>query len=457
MKFFKEKLNKELDKLVPEMSETVRNAKINAARQESKPKRQPQNGGYRKFLPSFMAGLTAVMLAVVGIVSLVGNPTVDKTSFLTVEINPKVSFVSDSNGNVVNLVAENEEADIMLADADFVSSVVGKDLSSAVTAYVDRAARLGYLDVSERGDAVKISSVCKDGRNDAEYVKNSLEEYFRGKGFYSVVVADYVDFNSFTHQNGFGNSSFDEVFEGLKYKNKFFTVRQATEMDVGGWKNFYRENIVYGKIKDYFGGEVSKRLDDIRRHSADINELVELNGVIENHPDNPNDIFKDYWAVKKYSSSVGEGEFKTHMEEMTAKLQAYKSLYGKSVDSVQELNIINARYAIMPVETITSIVSDFTNNLFDAFFEDLSAVLEYVGFDSARIEYLAQTPDDFAEYKNKSIETLGAQANALADKNRQFYEQERLAISKDGYDEFVNGLVSQYGSLEDYWQATQVK
>jgi hypothetical protein len=108
----------------------------------------------------------------------------------SLEINPKVMFSVDGNDKITNVVALNEDADVVLSGDNVIASIKGKQAGEGAKIFVDYCAQLGYLDVSSQG-AVKLTSVGDTN------IKSSLEDYFRQKGAFFAVVEEKTSEQNF--------------------------------------------------------------------------------------------------------------------------------------------------------------------------------------------------------------------------------------------------------------------
>ena len=153
----------ELDSITPKLSDDVKSAPISL-----RDGNDINNCGVavkrRYNSKALIVAAAAILpcLAIVGTVLLV--PKKPSAGVFTVEINPAVSFVTDGD-LVTGVMAVNEDADVVLSVSEVRENIVGKKIDEAVIYYVDCAAKLGYLDISNEGSAVRVSG-CKDFNSD---------------------------------------------------------------------------------------------------------------------------------------------------------------------------------------------------------------------------------------------------------------------------------------------------
>lgn len=191
---WKNKWKKELNSVVPKLSDTVLNTPTEKV--EIKSERVKSR---RKFI-SFGALSFAAVLVLTLVVGfyLLQPPTVPETVF-AVEINPAAAFVLDKNDKVKSVTAINSDADVILSSEENLNEIIGKSANQAVEKFVDIAAKYGYIDLSDiTGQttlaAVRISSC---GAKNFESLRASVESFLSGKGIPSVVFTQKVEERDF--------------------------------------------------------------------------------------------------------------------------------------------------------------------------------------------------------------------------------------------------------------------
>lgn len=215
------------------------------------------NGGGTAALKK-KAGITAVscfaLVAIVLTVFLclwfcVFNQTTDVFSgnFVTVEINPSVILSLDENGKVIKAVSLNDDADVILSDESAQGEIVGKDLKTAVNAYVDYAAKLGYVDLLS--DAVKIYGTDKDTVDNAV---RSLQNYLKKDGIFAVVVNGGVDIEKIAQNCSAENVTLADVANSVKKLNSLNIENATVNLTLEELIDEYKSKILQDKtIKEY--------------------------------------------------------------------------------------------------------------------------------------------------------------------------------------------------------------
>lgn len=102
-------------------------------------------------------------------------------SMVSIDVNPSVSLVLDQNDKVLSVIAENEDAQIMIYETDF----SGMTVEAATKKLADLAVEYGYLSESNRGVSVTAQGEV-DLSKVQEAVKNSFSQAANGE--YTVNV-----------------------------------------------------------------------------------------------------------------------------------------------------------------------------------------------------------------------------------------------------------------------------
>jgi hypothetical protein len=121
-----------------------------------------------------MAGLGA------GLVACKPAEEAKAESLVSIDVNPSVSLLLDGENKVLSVVAENEDAQVLLYNENF----VGLTAEQATQKIADLAVELGYLNENNRG-----VSITAQGKIDQASVEAAVKGAFEsallagGKGF----------------------------------------------------------------------------------------------------------------------------------------------------------------------------------------------------------------------------------------------------------------------------------
>lgn len=128
-----------------------------------------------KILAASLSGAMVVSLA-----AACGNGGKDEgkaVSYVGIDVNPSVSLVLDKNDTVLSVLADNEDAQVLL----YGENLVGMSADEAAKKIAELSVELGYLNENNRG--VNITVEGKGGRGKAfERRRGLLRSRRRGAG-----------------------------------------------------------------------------------------------------------------------------------------------------------------------------------------------------------------------------------------------------------------------------------
>ena len=203
--FFKQ-LNRELQDAAPPLSERLKEEPIcSALREKSGDGRDSRTRGKtagrvsKKRLTAILASAAALILVcIVGLTAFFLGPSVSPTVYacMYIDINPSLALTLDENYNVRKVVSRNADADTLIGDESFVSSLTGLSAQEAAVKVAERAAKSGYLSLRGSGSKDDYNEIGVTVRSNAavkEETLNSIEEklvgFFCENGVYVYVNA----------------------------------------------------------------------------------------------------------------------------------------------------------------------------------------------------------------------------------------------------------------------------
>jgi len=137
--------------------------------------------------------MAIITVAIVLVLSLGGYFTYRSVAYadslVTIDINPSVQFVVNNQDKVTNVIALNEDAEIVLSGLD---SLIGLDSVVATEQYLAEATLLGFIDVdadSEDPNAVLVTVICDGDAAQTRLTKrlqNSVNDYMKNNGIWGV-------------------------------------------------------------------------------------------------------------------------------------------------------------------------------------------------------------------------------------------------------------------------------
>ena len=193
-KDLKRRLEDELESIAPKMSQRVANAPIGTSSEGgAKRARAPRRKVRFTVAVSAIAAVLviAIVLAVVVPPLFETVPEQGEAGYLLMNINPDVEILFDEDGKVTSVKSGNADADVLLADESFRSSLVGESVDTAAAAVAERALEMGYIDGDATSpDAVGLTVVGGDG---VAKIGAAVRAAFVDAGAACVVVAKTAD------------------------------------------------------------------------------------------------------------------------------------------------------------------------------------------------------------------------------------------------------------------------
>ena len=450
MKSWKKRWNEELDKIVPELRSDIKNAPFPGVIAQA-------DGGNTAALARNRQKIIALTVLFTGVVCLfiacflLFKPK-NRDSFLfQIEINPSVCISTDENGMVTGVIGTNADADTLLSAADAEENIIGLDVDDAIVYYTDYAIKLGYLDVTTSGSAVRITAC--GGENLLEKSEFALENYFTAKGIYSIVVTESVGEAEFAGRSGLPSRSAQAMAEYVTRAQTLYTQRNAEGLTIQEMQSFYKENVLDRSLLDLTQRNLKDHLELIRKNAADIENLCDLYGRIYRHEDNPATLLKDYWEVKKIYGDTATGEFSDLMSAMDEALENYEADYGVKITNYVQLQNAAKSYLDLSVEYLEELLRDFTAKVFDEHFSALKEIMSACGIADDSFDDLLRLPETVEEYYEKTTAAMESEYNYRLDRYKDVYDEFRAPLSEAEYDVFVSSVIEQYGSLHEYWEA----
>ncbi len=455
MKSWKNRWKDELDSIVPDLRGDVKDAAIPTVADSV------NNNGDTAVLSRkkpFIIAITAVFLAFLCTLTVCLSVLLPKKSgvfLFTVEINPAVSMSVDADGKVTGVIASNNDADVILSVDGVTENIIGKTLEEAAVYYTDCAARLGYIDLSQKSGAVRISAYSdKDAGKLLEISRTALQNYFTERGVFAAVIGEAVGKAEICERSRIPSSVKDgELEEYVKSQIPLFAEREAADKSIEQLQDIYGSNILESKLSVLIGNSLKINIDKVKQNALDIANLFDLYNEIFNHADNPAILLKDYWEVKKYYGDSLTGEFAQLVNRMDKALEKYEADYGVRITSITELTKAVKSYTVVTVEKITALIENFTLELFEACSEQLSEIMRVTGIVSDKVLSLMQLPQSAQEYCEKVKDAIGAEYEYRLKEYAEAYNTERVPLTDRDYESFTEQLEERYGSLSAYWQS----
>lgn len=456
MRSWKKQLKAEFDKSVPSLKPEIINAPINSRRNEETEQKiildKPEKNKKSFFGKGFFVGATCVtmiaiiftVLGIMGVFNPTITPSADNKYVYMLEINPSVAFVTDEQGNVLDVRSFNEDSDIVLSDEAILQSIQSSKVVDAVSIYVDTASKLGYLDLSEK-TAVKLTTTDQTNKDTFAEISKGLQNYFMNNGIFAVVVENSVSIEEFCAKLGItAQKSLSDLANALDSLSVMIGERISGSVDSEYIKELYETFVLNMQTFELIKDELSDNVDRISDCIGSIKDISVLSLKILTDKDNPFIISADYWTIKKYGNNDYTPEFSALMQQMDELIADYNQKFGVEIVSLDGLR-----------DTLDALknfdLDDFTFDKFKNSLSEYVTILKSAGFNVDVLQKISDIPSSYEQYVEQFKSVTDELYKSKIEKYKSIYEQSRTPITANEYDDFISQIIAEYGSLENFW------
>lgn len=458
MKSWKKRLNEEFEAAVPALSREVLNAPVQSVKEEEKPRAKKISPLKKRlfFGSGFAAAALAVVFTVLGVTGVFAPPAAPKLAggVYTLEINPAVVFVTAENGKVLSVKSLNEDADVVLSDEKTRDKLINAPISEAVVAYTDAVVKAGYIDITKRENAVKLSYVEWVDEDRLNSVTESLQDYFKQKGVYAAIVEKFLTKRELCEKVGVAvTNKTDELFNELESLSAFFADRSVKNATTEELQNLYNEYIVGKSTLEYVKKELISRISDIAEGALLLKEIGVCNAKIFTSIYNPGLIINyDYWRIKSTPNLTYNEEFAALIKEMDGLIDEYEQKFGKKIATLDEYNAVRDAFSAFQDVNIKDFLTSLTVENFRSSLGKYITVLKNIGYDTSALEAIINAPQTAEEYFGQ-LRVVMRQTLLSREKGfENVYSAPREQISATDYDDYISEIIAKYGSLENFWE-----
>ena len=457
MKSWKKRLNEEFEAAVPALSREVLNAPVQSVKEEEKPRAKKISPlKKRLFFGSGFAAALAIVFTVLGVTGVFAPPAAPKLAggVYTLEINPAVVFVTAENGKVLSVKSLNEDADVVLSDEKTRDKLINAPINEAVVAYTDAVVKAGYIDITKRENAVKLSYVEWVDEDRLNSVTESLQDYFKQKGVYAAIVEKFLTKRELCEKVGVAvTNKTDELLDELKGLSAFFADRSVKNASTEELQNLYNEYIVGKSTLEYVKKELISRISDIAEGALLLKEIGICNAKIFTSIYNPGLIINyDYWRIKSTPNLTYNEEFAALIKEMDGLIDEYEQKFGKKIATLDEYNAVRDAFSAFQDVNIKDFLTSLTVADFRSSLGKYITVLKNIGYDTSALETIINAPQTAEEYFGQ-LRVVMRQTLLSREKGfENVYSAPREQISATDYDDYISEIIAKYGSLENFWE-----
>lgn len=458
MKNWKKRLNEEFEAAVPALSREVLNAPVQSVKEEEKPRAKKISPLKKRlfFGSGFAAAALAIVFTVLGVTGVFAPPAAPKLAggVYTLEINPAVVFVTAENGKVLSVKSLNEDADVVLSDEKTRDKLINAPINEAVVAYTDAVVKAGYIDITKRENAVKLSYVEWVDEDRLNSVTESLQDYFKQKGVYAAIVEKFLTKRELCEKVGVAvTNKTDELLDELEGLSAFFADRSVKNASTEELQNLYNEYIVGKSTLEYVKKELISRISDIAEGALLLKEIGVCNAKIFTSIHNPGFIIHyDYWGIKNTPNLTYNEEFAALIKEMDGLIDEYEQKFGKKIATSDEYNAVRDAFSAFQDVNIKDFLTSLTVADFRSSLGKYITVLKNIGYDTSALEAIINAPQTAEEYFGQ-LRVITRQTLLSREKGfENVYSAPREQISATDYDDYISEITAKYGSLEKFWE-----
>lgn len=458
MKSWKKRLNEEFEAAVPALSREVLNAPVQSVKEEEKPRAKKISPLKKRlfFGSGFAAAALAIVFTVLGVTGVFAPPAAPKLAggVYTLEINPAVVFVTAENGKVLSVKSLNEDADVVLSDEKTRDKLINAPINEAVVAYTDAVVKAGYIDITKRENAVKLSYVEWVDEDRLNSVTESLQDYFKQKGVYAAIVEKFLTKRELCEKVGVAvTNKTDELFNELEGLSAFFADRSVKNASTEELQNLYNEYIVGKSTLEYVKKELISRISDIAEGALLLKEIGVCNAKIFTSIHNPGFIIHyDYWGIKNTPNLTYGEEFAALIKEMDGLIDEYEQKFGKKIATTDEYDAVRDAFSAFQDVNIKDFLTSLTVENFRSSLGKYITVLKNIGYDTSALEAIINAPQTAEEYFGQ-LRVVMRQTLLSREKGfENVYSAPREQISATDYDDYISEIIAKYGSLENFWE-----
>lgn len=458
MKSWKKRLNEEFEAAVPALSREVLNAPVQSVKEEEKPRAKKISPLKKRlfFGSGFAAAALAIVFTVLGVIGVFAPPAAPKLAggVYTLEINPAVVFVTAENGKVLSVKSLNEDADVVLSDEKTRDKLINAPISEAVVAYTDAVVKAGYIDITKRENAVKLSYVEWVDEDRLNSVTESLQDYFKQKGVYAAIVEKFLTKRELCEKVGVAvTNKTDELFNELESLSAFFADRSVKNATTEELQNLYNEYIVGKSTLEYVKKELISRISDIAEGALLLKEIGVCNAKIFTSIYNPGLIINyDYWRIKSTPNLTYNEEFAALIKEMDGLIDEYEQKFGKKIATLDEYNAVRDAFSAFQDVNIKDFLTSLTVADFRSSLGKYITVLKNIGYDTSALETIINAPQTAEEYFGQLRVVMRQTLLSREEGFENVYSAPREQISATDYDDYISEIIAKYGSLENFWE-----
>ncbi len=249
------------------------------------------------------------------------------TNYVTIDINPSIEFVLNKNDKVIDVVALDEDADILIVELD----LIGLSYKDALNSLISASILTGFIDEFSYENSILVAAYSnkeEESERLTDLTISKINEYLENKEVYAVVLS-----------NGLSDQMKEETVM-LKISNsKMLFVQKAIDLD----KSLSKTELV-----DMSLVEIQKKIKNY------INDRINLVSTSKTAREG-------IWRSEKAKEIQ---EYQTYCNAYRETLYTQSSLYDETITGTAREAIVNTLVA-NEKEKIKLRMSDFNEQLIE--------------------------------------------------------------------------------------------
>ena len=160
---------------------------------------------------------------------------------------------------------------------------------------------------------------------------------------------------------------------------------------------------------------------------------------------------QNYWELLEKEEEITNPKLLKLMQEMEGKLLAYELAYGVRLESSAQMQQEVDACHLESLNYLTEILIDCSLEIFAERFDYAMGILDLIGIDTTKIKEFYTPPTSMDEYLEKLQNYTSERYQNLKDSGKEIYNHDREELSQSNYSDYMNSLIAEYGSLNNYF------
>lgn len=265
--------------------------------------------------------LVAVLLLSLTIFGLVACNTDKDLYYVSMRINPEVEMIVNGRGKVEAVNAVNEDGAIVLEGVD----IIGKNVEDASVLFAEKAAELGFMDVSAEENIVYVGVEGENEKASLNFNKDITEKlngFFSKNGIYGKVSQETLDKYAAEAQEWGVNFGQAKMIIRVLEMYPEMTAEQVLDMTVQERMKLLKENKnnMTPAIREEYKQKVAVLKEEYASMFALGEEIVALKAKIDSEEltEEQKEQINSQIAEKQAEFDAMHAEYKAKLDEIKA-------------------------------------------------------------------------------------------------------------------------------------------